>query len=268
MSEVILVMGTRPDAIKLAPLYLELKKRFKVTLCLTGQHGDLLSDILGLFQIKPEYNLNVMRNNQDLFQLTNRILSTIKEVYQSEMPKWVLVHGDTTTCFASALGAFYCGIPVGHVEAGLRTNNIKSPFPEEFNRQAVTRLCSLHFAPTEEAKENLLNEKVPPHKVHVTGNTIVDAVKTVSELTAGEFNMQNRVKFPFPLKDHEFALVTVHRAENTNNLVEMIKYIYFQETKEEREKIIQTNLREVQNNTWDKVAEKYLYYFNDINEKK
>ena len=180
MKKVMLVFGTRPEAIKMCPLVNELKRNgsFDVKVCVTGQHREMLNQVLDVFKVEPDYNLDIMRDNQTLFTITTSILDKIKPVLEDEKPDVVLVHGDTTTTFATALAAFYLGIKVGHVEAGLRTYNIYSPFPEEFNRQAVSIVSNFNFAPTEKAKENLLVEKRDEDTIYVTGNTGIDALKT------------------------------------------------------------------------------------------
>ena len=180
MKKVMLVFGTRPEAIKMCPLVNELKSRsaFKVIVCVTGQHRQMLDQVLDCFQVQPDYDLSLMKSGQTLFDITSGVLEKIKSVLESEKPDVVLVHGDTTTTFASALAAFYLNIPVGHVEAGLRTYNLQSPFPEEFNRQVVSIVSKYDFAPTELAKEALLKEGKPASGIYVTGNTAIDALKT------------------------------------------------------------------------------------------
>ena len=155
-KKILLVFGTRPEAIKMAPLYLELKrtKRYKVVICLTAQHREMLDQVLDVFQIKADIDLNIMRHGQDLYDVTSDVLLNLRDVLRAERPNLLLVHGDTTTTFAASLAAFYESIDVGHVEAGLRTNDINSPIPEEFNRQGTSKIARLHFAPTEKSKEN------------------------------------------------------------------------------------------------------------------
>ena len=178
MKKIMLIFGTRPEAIKMCPLVNELKKRssFNTIVCVTGQHQEMLNQVLNVFQIIPDYNLSIMRDQQTLFDVTINILDKIKHILEKERPDLVLVHGDTSTTFTSALACFYLHIPVGHIEAGLRTYNIYSPFPEEFNRQAVSIIASYHFAPTELAKENLIKEGKNPSSIYVTGNTAIDAL--------------------------------------------------------------------------------------------
>ena len=179
-----LVFGTRPEAIKMAPLVKFLLSHpddFQTTVVVTGQHRQMLDQVLDLFGIKPDFDLDIMKANQDLTDVTTRILTGMREVFAQERPEIVLVHGDTTTSMAAGLAAFYHQIPVGHVEAGLRTNNIMSPWPEEMNRRVTGRIASHHFAPTPLSKENLLKENVAPEQIVVTGNTVIDALHIVVE---------------------------------------------------------------------------------------
>lgn len=197
------VFGTRPDAIKMCPLVIELKKRasFDTVVCLTGQHRELLDSVTDIFGIRADYDLAVMEEGQNLSDITSRIIAGITPIFEKEKPDIVLVHGDTTTAFASALAAFYLKIPVGHIEAGLRTYRIDSPYPEEFNRRAVSLISDYDFAPTEAAKANLIKEGKNPARVFVTGNTVIDALKyTVKET-------QNS-------GDGRLVLLTAHRREN------------------------------------------------------
>lgn len=185
MSErktVMLVFGTRPEAIKMAPLVRELYGRseaFRTIVCVTGQHRSMLDQVLEVFEIAPDFDLDIMRPGQDLYDVTSRVLVGMRDVFRNVCPDFVLVHGDTTTSTAAALAAFYSQVPVGHVEAGLRTNNMMSPWPEEMNRQITSRIASLHFAPTSLSRENLLKENVADEKIVVTGNTVIDALKAV-----------------------------------------------------------------------------------------
>ena len=180
MKKVMLVFGTRPEAIKMCPLVNELKKReeLQTVVCVTGQHRQMLDMVLEAFDVTPDYDLSIMKDKQTLFDVTTNILNRIKEVLEKEKPDVVLVHGDTSTTFVTALACFYLQIPVGHVEAGLRTYNIYSPYPEEFNRQAVSIISKFNFAPTELSKQNLLKEGKNPDSIYVTGNTAIDALKT------------------------------------------------------------------------------------------
>ena len=180
MKKVMLVFGTRPEAIKMCPLVNELKTRkgIETIVCVTGQHRQMLDQVLEAFQVEPDYDLSIMKDRQTLFDVTTNILNRIKAVLEEVQPDVVLVHGDTSTTFVTALACFYLQIPVGHVEAGLRTYNIYSPYPEEFNRQAVSIISAYNFAPTELSKENLLREGKNPDTIYVTGNTAIDALKT------------------------------------------------------------------------------------------
>jgi UDP-N-acetylglucosamine 2-epimerase (non-hydrolysing) len=180
MKKVMLAFGTRPEAIKMCPLVNELKTRqnIETKVCVTGQHRQMLDQVLQAFGVVPDYDLSIMKDRQTLFDVTTNILNGIKEILEIERPDVVLVHGDTSTTFVTALACFYLQIPVGHVEAGLRTYNIYSPYPEEFNLQAVGILSAYNFAPTEKSKENLLREGKTPDSIYVTGNTAIDALKT------------------------------------------------------------------------------------------
>lgn len=182
IKTIMLVFGTRPEAIKMCPLVKRLQQEpdsFKAIVCVTGQHREMLDQVLNIFSIKPDFDLNIMKQGQDLYDITSRVLTGMKEVLQQVKPDVVLVHGDTTTSTAAALAAFYQQIPVGHVEAGLRTHNIYSPWPEEMNRQLTGRIASYHFSPTPLSRENLLKENVSEDKIIVTGNTVIDALHMV-----------------------------------------------------------------------------------------
>ena len=184
MKCILLVFGTRPEAIKMAPLVKEFQKypeTFKTIVCVTGQHREMLDQVLRIFDIQPDYDLNIMKQGQDLYDVTARVLTGMREVLKETQPDIVLVHGDTTTSTAAALAAFYQQIPVGHVEAGLRTHNIYSPWPEEMNRQITGRIATYHFAPTSLSKDNLLQEGVSEERIIVTGNTVIDALYMVVE---------------------------------------------------------------------------------------
>lgn len=203
------VFGTRPEAIKMCPVILELKSRnvFDVTVCVTGQHREMLDQVLNTFHITPDYDLSIMKKNQTLFDITSSILERIKDVLIKVSPDIVLVHGDTTTTFVTALAAFYLQIPVGHVEAGLRTYNIYSPYPEEFNRQAVSLISKYNFAPTESSKSNLISEGKDPRTIYVTGNTAIDALKTTVK--------ENYYHPEFDwIGNNKLILITAHRREN------------------------------------------------------
>lgn len=184
MKKVMLVFGTRPEAIKMAPLVKEFQKHkdyFEVIVCVTGQHREMLDQVLNLFEITPDYDLNIMKQGQDLYDVTSKVLTGMRDVFKKVIPDIVLVHGDTTTSTAAALAAFYQQIPVGHVEAGLRTHNIYSPWPEEMNRQLTGRIATYHFSPTTLSKENLLKEGINENNILVTGNTVIDALYMVVE---------------------------------------------------------------------------------------
>lgn len=209
MKKIVVVFGTRPEAIKMCPLVKELKERpdAETIVCVTGQHREMLEQVLEAFQVKPDYDLAIMKSGQTLFDITSSVLLKMKDVLEETKPDVVLVHGDTTTSFAAALAAFYLQIPVGHVEAGLRTNNLYSPFPEEFNRQAVDVLTEYYFAPTETSKANLLNEGKAESKIYVTGNTAIDALKT----TVREDYSHEVLDWA---QGSRLVVITAHRREN------------------------------------------------------
>lgn len=209
MKTVMLVFGTRPEAIKICPLVNELKTRetIKTVVCVTGQHRQMLDQVLDEFQVKPDYDLSIMKDKQTLFDITTNILNRIGGVLDEVQPDVVLVHGDTSTTFATALACFYKQIPVGHVEAGLRTYNIYSPYPEEFNRQAVGIVAKYNFAPTELSKENLLREGKDPASIFVTGNTAIDALKT----TVRQNYTHPQLEWA---ADSRLIMITAHRREN------------------------------------------------------
>ena len=209
MKKVMLVFGTRPEAIKMCPLVNELKtrKELQTLVCVTGQHRQMLDMVLEAFNVVPDYDLSIMKDKQTLFDVTTNILNRIREVLEKEHPDVVLVHGDTSTTFVTALACFYLQIPVGHVEAGLRTYDIYSPFPEEFNRQAVSIISKYNFAPTEMSRQNLLKEGKNPESIYVTGNTAIDALKTTvrEDYTHPELDWA---------KGSRLILITAHRREN------------------------------------------------------
>lgn len=209
MKRILVIFGTRPEAIKMCPLVLELKSReeFETIVCVSGQHRQMLDQVLDVFGIVPDHDLSIMKPRQTLNDLTTNILTRLKKVLELENPDLVLVHGDTTTTFAASLTCFYENIPVGHVEAGLRTFDIHSPFPEEFNRRAVSLVADLHFAPTATARENLLREGVDPARVFVTGNTAIDALRTTISPDF-EHDVLDWVG------DSKMILITAHRREN------------------------------------------------------
>jgi UDP-N-acetylglucosamine 2-epimerase (non-hydrolysing) len=220
-NPILLVIGTRAEAIKLIPLYLEFKKQnIDCLLCATFQHSDLLQQVFDIFKIDPDFNLNVMIKNQDLFYLQNTIMLRLKEVYEKVKPKLVLVHGDTTTTMAAALSAFYLNISVGHVEAGLRTGNMRSPFPEELNRKLVGQIADYHFAPTAFSTANLLSENVSREKVFCTGNTIVDTLFWMREqLEKGNIEVDPLLKNQIEnakKQNKKIVLLTAHRRESFN----------------------------------------------------
>ncbi|TDA95454.1 UDP-N-acetylglucosamine 2-epimerase (non-hydrolyzing) [Halomonas marinisediminis] len=212
------VFGTRPEAIKMAPLALSLAAddRFEAQVCVTGQHREMLDQVLELFGLTPEHDLNIMKPGQDLTDVTTAILQGMKSVLAEVKPDIVLVHGDTATTFATTLAAYYQKIPVGHVEAGLRTGNIYSPWPEEANRKLTGTLAELHFAPTERSSRNLIEEGIAPAKVHVTGNTVIDALlEVVQKLENSErFQQQFAKQFDFLNANRKLILVTGHRRES------------------------------------------------------
>lgn len=213
MKKIVVVFGTRPEAIKLAPVIAELKRRgiFKVIVVATAQHREMLDQVLSLFNIVPDYDLNIMQPEQNLFDITDQALKGLKKVLAEEKPDLLLVQGDTTTTFVAALAAFYLKIPVGHVEAGLRTFDKYSPFPEEVNRKLTTVLTDLHFAPTEQAKLNLLAEGVPEENIYVTGNTVIDALlATVRERYEFDHPILSQIDF----SSYKTLLVTAHRRES------------------------------------------------------
>lgn len=203
-----LVFGTRPEAIKMAPLVKALQAdtaHFATVVCVTGQHREMLDQVLNIFNIRPNYDLNVMKLGQDLYDITARILLKMRQVLQTEQPDLVLVHGDTTTSTTAALAAFYQQTPVGHIEAGLRTHNIYSPWPEEMNRQLTARLATYHFAPTALCRDNLLHEGIAPERIFVTGNTVIDALHYITN--------QQHIR-PTQQAAQRMVLITGHRREN------------------------------------------------------
>ncbi|ESQ99736.1 UDP-N-acetylglucosamine 2-epimerase [Stutzerimonas chloritidismutans AW-1] len=212
------VFGTRPEAIKMAPLALSLAadERFDSKVCVTGQHRQMLDQVLDLFELKPDFDLSVMKPGQDLTAVTTAILTGMKEVLANCKPDVVLVHGDTATTFAASLAAYYQQIPVAHVEAGLRTGNLYSPWPEEANRKLTGALATLHFAPTENSKANLLREGVDPKSIHVTGNTVIDALLEVIERLDTDVALGQQAAAPtaFLNRDRKLILVTGHRRES------------------------------------------------------
>src|SRR5215471_6324705 len=224
--KVLFIFGTRPEAIKLAPVVRELtgRRNFECKICVTGQHREMLSQVLDLFELEPDWNLDLMRPDQDLAYLTGAALSGVGKIIEDFQPDRVVVQGDTTTTLAGALAAFYHRVPVAHVEAGLRTDNIYSPWPEEINRRLVTQIADLHFAPTVRARANLLREGVSGERILVTGNTGVDALLWVSALLGGRPDLQSqfRALLPAPFEGRRLILLTGHRRESFDGGIERI----------------------------------------------
>ena len=239
MKKILLTFGTRPEAIKMAPLVKEFEKypdKFKTYVCVTGQHREMLDQVLELFEITPDYDLNIMKKGQDLYDITANVLLGFKEVLKDVKPDLVLVHGDTTTSTVAALAAFYQQIPVGHIEAGLRTHNIYSPFPEEMNRQITSRIAKYHFSPTLLSKENLLKEGINEKDILVTGNTVIDALYMVLNKIKTNDDVEETIKNIINTKGYDterigqgkkIVLITGHRRENFGdgfiNICEAIK---------------------------------------------
>lgn len=239
MKSVMLTFGTRPEAIKMAPLVREFRKypeKFKTTVCVTGQHRQMLDQVLDIFSIIPDYDFNIMRSGQDLYDVTARVLTGMRDILTGNAPDMVLVHGDTTTSTAAALAAFYRQIPVGHIEAGLRTHNIYSPWPEEMNRQLTGRIASWHFSPTPLSRENLLRENIPGERILVTGNTVIDALYMVVERINTDHNLRKSLEKGLLQAGYDtsrleggrrLVLITGHRRENFGtgfiNICEAIK---------------------------------------------
>lgn len=222
MKKILLVFGTRPEAIKMAPLVKALQKdseHFETKICVTAQHRQMLDQVLEVFDIVPEYDLNIMAPNQDLYDITSRVLVGLRDVLDDFAPDIVLVHGDTTTSMAASLAAFYRQIPVGHVEAGLRTYNMLSPWPEEMNRQVTDRMCTYYFAPTEKSRQNLLRENVDATKIHVTGNTVIDALLMAVDIIEKKPHVKTAIEDElrdkgYAMGNRPYILVTGHRREN------------------------------------------------------
>lgn len=240
MKTVMLVFGTRPEAIKMAPLVKEFQKhpaKFQTIVCVTGQHREMLDQVLHIFEINPNYDLNIMKQGQDLFDVTSRVLLGMRDVLKVVQPDVVLVHGDTTTSTAAALAAFYQQIPVGHVEAGLRTHNIYSPWPEEMNRQLTGRIATYHFAPTPLSKQNLLAENVKPEQIAVTGNTVIDALYMVVDKIKSNKKLDEELEEILLRSGYDvnrlsdgkkLVLITGHRRENFGDgFISMCKAIQF-----------------------------------------
>lgn len=218
-----IVFGTRPEAIKMAPLVHALQKKskkFEVQVCVTAQHRQMLDQVLRIFKIIPDIDLNLMKQGQDIFDITSSILINMKNVFKEHNPDLVIVHGDTSTTLATAMASFYSGIPLGHVEAGLRTYNFSSPYPEEFNRQVVGKIARWHFSPTKLSQKNLLNEGVSKSAISITGNTVIDSLFWVlkridkDKTLQNDLNAQIRSIIPFDWQTKRFVLITGHRREN------------------------------------------------------
>ncbi|MFK2177289.1 non-hydrolyzing UDP-N-acetylglucosamine 2-epimerase [Bacteroides fragilis] len=226
MRKILLVFGTRPEAIKMAPLVKEFQRKrntFQTIVCVTGQHREMLDQVLELFEINPDYDLNIMKQGQDLYDITTRVLIGMRDILKEVQPDVVLVHGDTTTSTAAALAAFYQQIPVGHIEAGLRTYDIYSPWPEEMNRQITSRIATYHFAPTALSKNNLLNEGVNGNSIYVTGNTVIDALYWVINRIKSSEDLKQSLSSVIQSNGYEVSrliggrkmvLITGHRREN------------------------------------------------------
>ena len=217
-KKILLVFGTRPEAIKMCPLVKEFQKYpndFETVVCVTGQHREMLDQVLEIFGVKPDYDLNIMKQGQDLYDVTARVLTGMRDVLDKVKPDVVLVHGDTTTSMAAAMAAFYRQIPVGHVEAGLRTHNLYSPWPEEMNRQVTGRIAEFDFAPTPLSRQNLLDEGVPEERISVTGNTVIDALHWVVEnVLAKGYQPKDPSVAALLQDDKRKVLITGHRREN------------------------------------------------------
>ena len=230
MKKIMLVFGTRPEAIKMSPLvkrFQQESEHFETVVCVTAQHREMLDQVLKLFDIKPDYDLNIMKQGQDLYDITSRVLLGLRDILNTEKPDVVLVHGDTTTSTSAAIAAFYQQIPVGHVEAGLRTHNIYSPWPEEMNRQISSRIASYHFAPTQISRQNLLAESIPADNIFVVGNTVIDALHIVLRKIKEEDHIRNEVNIilnnvglsaslleKWIGNERKLILITGHRREN------------------------------------------------------
>ena len=226
MKKVMLVFGTRPEAIKMAPLVKEFQNhpdKFETICCVTGQHREMLDQVLNIFEIEPDYDLNIMQKGQDLFDVTSRVLFGMRDILKEVQPDVVFVHGDTTTSTATALAAFYQQIPVAHIEAGLRTHNIYSPWPEEMNRQITGRIASLNYSPTTLSKQNLLDEGVKEDKITITGNTVIDALYMVVEKIKNDLSLDQELEIIIKTTGYDvnrlsngkkLVLITGHRREN------------------------------------------------------
>jgi UDP-N-acetylglucosamine 2-epimerase (non-hydrolysing) len=240
MKKILIVFGTRPEAIKMAPLvkeFLKYSQEFETKVCVTGQHRQMLDGVLGVFDIKPDFDMNIMIPNQDLYDITSKVLLGMRDILNITKPDVVFVHGDTTTSMAAAIAAFYQKIKIAHVESGLRTYNLLSPWPEEMNRQFTDRLCEYCFTPTEISKNNLLLEKIESEKIHVTGNTVIDALFMAVNIINSNINLKEKIHNELQERGYslgenkKFILVTGHRRENFGdgflNICEALKKIAF-----------------------------------------
>jgi len=233
MKKILVIFGTRPEAIKLAPVIIDLKKKIgkQVLVCSTGQHREMLRQVLDIFSLKIDFDLDLMKNNQDLFDISSNSLNKLKKVYQEILPELVIVQGDTTTAFIASLAAYYLKIKIAHVEAGLRSYNIYSPYPEEANRRFISSIANYNFAPTNDSKNNLLKEGFQRNKIIVTGNTVIDALYLVSKrlIKVNKVKFVEKLKLPKELFDKKLVLITLHRREKFGNefksLVETIKLL-------------------------------------------
>lgn len=237
LKKIMVVFGTRPEVIKMAPVIKELQKypqRFRLLICVTAQHRDMLDEMLNLFKIETHYDLNIMKNNQSPFEITTRCLVGIRRVLEEKRPDLVLVQGDTTTTFATSLATFYLRIPVGHIEAGLRTNDKYQPFPEEINRRLTSHLADFHFAPTQKARHNLIMEGVSEERIFLTGNTVIDALFYVLKQIKKNKSLKERFSF-LNLKQNKLILVTAHRRENFGRPLENICIAFKQITERNKD---------------------------------
>ena len=222
MKKILFIFGTRPEAIKIAPVYNKIlkNKKFKTYICITSQHKKMLSEVINIFNIKVDFNLNIMKNNQDISHINISILKKLGKLFKDFKPDLVLVHGDTTTTFSASLSAFYHKIKIAHIEAGLRSFDITEPYPEEFNRKATSILCNLHFAPTKKNKSNLIAEGVYPKNIIITGNTVIDSIYYLNNFFKKNIhlklktmeNLKKNINIDF--ENHKYILITCHRREN------------------------------------------------------
>jgi UDP-N-acetylglucosamine 2-epimerase (non-hydrolysing) len=233
MKKILIIFGTRPEAIKLAPVIIDLKKKFgkQVLVCSTGQHREMLRQVLDIFNLEIDFDLDLMKNNQDLFDISSNSLNMLKKVYKEILPELVIVQGDTTTAFIASLAAYYLKIKIAHVEAGLRSYNIYSPYPEEANRRFISTIANYNFAPTNDSKNNLLKEGFQREKIVVTGNTVIDALYFISKklVKVNKLNFIQKLKLPKEIFDKKLVLITLHRREKFGNefknLIETIKLL-------------------------------------------